>query len=306
MIDFSKNAITVPNNYLGADKKRTVIYNGEKYLLKFSTYKDVPKNNELATSYSNNVFSEYIGCKFFKSCGIDVQEVILGQYTDINRNGEKKVYPVVACKDFTTEDFELYEFKALENSYLDGTSGGKTPTLEDVNAIMESEEGIFALISEKEAKNRYWDVFIVDALLGNFDRHAGNWGYLYDMKHNIAKLAPVYDCGSCLFPRASDEAYKNFLESETEMELRVSGLPNAALLVNGKKINYFDYITSMNNEECNAALKRMFKRIDIEELHKIIDTTPMISEVRKQFYREITKRRYNKIIKQTYDRLIEK
>ena len=36
LIDFSKEALTVPNNYLGADKKRTIIYKGEKYLLKFS------------------------------------------------------------------------------------------------------------------------------------------------------------------------------------------------------------------------------------------------------------------------------
>lgn len=40
LIDFSKEALTVPNNYLGADKKRTIIYKGEKYLLKFSTYNE--------------------------------------------------------------------------------------------------------------------------------------------------------------------------------------------------------------------------------------------------------------------------
>lgn len=35
LIDFSKEALTVPNNYLGADKKRTIIYKDEKYLLNF-------------------------------------------------------------------------------------------------------------------------------------------------------------------------------------------------------------------------------------------------------------------------------
>ena len=96
LIDFSKEALTVPNNYLGADKKRTIIYKGEKYLLKFSTYNEFQQNS-LATSYSNNVFSEYIGCKFFKECGIEAQEVILGTYTDISRSGKEKLYPVVAC-----------------------------------------------------------------------------------------------------------------------------------------------------------------------------------------------------------------
>lgn len=52
LIDFSKEALTVPNNYLGADKKKTIIYKGEKYLLKFSTYNGFQQNS-LATSYSN-------------------------------------------------------------------------------------------------------------------------------------------------------------------------------------------------------------------------------------------------------------
>ena len=51
LIDFSKEALTVPNNYLGADKKRTIIYKGEKSLLKFSKYNEFQQNS-LATSYS--------------------------------------------------------------------------------------------------------------------------------------------------------------------------------------------------------------------------------------------------------------
>lgn len=68
------------------------------------------------------MFSEYIGSKFFKECGIEAQEVILGTYTDISRSGKEKLYPVVACKDFTGDGYELYEFKGLENSYLEGKS----------------------------------------------------------------------------------------------------------------------------------------------------------------------------------------
>ena len=269
LIDFSKEALTVPNNYLGADKKRTIIYKGEKYLLKFSTYNEFQQNS-LATSYSNNVFSEYIGCKFFKECGIEAQEVILGTYTDVSRSGKEKLYPVVACKDFTGDGYELYEFKGLENSYLEGKSGGKIPSLEDITEIMDSGQGIFGILKNDEAKERYWDTFIVDAVLGNFDRHAGNWGYLYNIKENKAKLAPVYDCGSCLFARASDESFGKFLNSKQDMNLRVYNLPFASLTENNEKVNYYDFISSLKNEDCNAALKRMHDRIDISKLHKII------------------------------------
>ena len=40
-----------------------------------------------------------------------------------------------------------------------------------------------------------------DALLGNFDRHNGNWGILVDEESQTAEIAPVYDCGSCLYPQ---------------------------------------------------------------------------------------------------------
>ena len=38
-------------------------------------------------------------------------------------------------------------------------------------------------------------------LLGIFDRHNGNWGILVDEEHQTAEIAPVYDCGSCLYPQ---------------------------------------------------------------------------------------------------------
>lgn len=49
----------------------------------------------------------------------------------------------------------------------------------------------------------FWRMFVVDALLGNFDRHNGNWGFLVDPSDNWrASIAPVFDCGSCLLPQA--------------------------------------------------------------------------------------------------------
>lgn len=39
----------------------------------------------------------------------------------------------------------------------------------------------YQLAKEAELPLQYfWDMFVVDALLGNFDRHNGNWGFLYD------------------------------------------------------------------------------------------------------------------------------
>ena len=48
-------------------------------------------------------------------------------------------------------------------------------------------------------------MFIVDALIGNWDRHNGNWGFLYNTVTDEIALAPGYDCGSCLFPQADEK-----------------------------------------------------------------------------------------------------
>lgn len=56
MIDFT-NAIEEFNNYQGSEKKKTLIYNNIKYLVKFP---DPIREKSKNISYINNAFSEYI------------------------------------------------------------------------------------------------------------------------------------------------------------------------------------------------------------------------------------------------------
>ena len=32
-----------------------------------------------------------------------------------------------------------------------------------------------------ELKEKFWNMFIIDCLIGNEDRHNGNWGFLKDI-----------------------------------------------------------------------------------------------------------------------------
>ena len=41
-------------------------------------------------------------------------------------------------------------------------------------------------------------LFIIDSLIGNTDRHNGNWGFLVNKKTGQVTFSPIYDCGSCL------------------------------------------------------------------------------------------------------------
>ena len=54
MIDFT-NAIEEFNNYKGSEKKKTLIYNNKKYLVKFP---DPVREKNKNISYINNAFSE--------------------------------------------------------------------------------------------------------------------------------------------------------------------------------------------------------------------------------------------------------
>ena len=59
------------------------------------------------------------------------------------------------------------------------------------------------------------------------------------------KLAPVYDCGSCLYSQADEAIMRATLDDPAEKNLRVFEIPLSGIKLNGKKINYFDFISSL-------------------------------------------------------------
>ena len=96
-----------------------------------------------------------------------------------------------------------------------------------------------------------------------FDRHNGNWGILADEGHQTAEIAPVYDCGSCLYPQLAVQDMQDVLEKEEEIDKRIFLYPTSAVEEQGKKVSYFDFISSLKHQDCNAALKRIYARIDM-------------------------------------------
>ena len=147
-------------------------------------------------------------------------------------------------------------------------------------------------------------MYIVDALIGNFDRHGGNWGFL--KKDNKYTLAPIFDNGSCLFPQlVNDDEIKLILNDPLEIDKRVYKFPTSQIKLNNSKSSYFDVISSLKFEECNKALKKIYRRIDLEKINSLIDSID-VSSIHKEFYKIMLKTRYEKIIKYSYDMLMEK
>lgn len=111
-------------------------------------------------------------------------------------------------------------------------------------------------VDSEKLRERFWDMFIVDAFIGNWDRHNGNWGFLYNTNTDEVTIAPVYDCGSSLYPQADEEMMQEILKNKNELNHRVFDIPLSAITYNGKKINYFKFLSAGEFEECNRALEK--------------------------------------------------
>lgn len=293
IIDFT-NIKQIINKYGGADTKKTIIYNNKYYLLKFPNN---AKNNKEA-SYSNNVFSEYLGCHIFNIAGIKAQNTILGTYKQ--ENGIIKT--VCACEDFTGDGWRLVEFQNLKNSYPEtsSSSNGRNTSLEEIIEVIENHSDIK---DNNALKQQFWDIFIIDALIGNYDRHNGNWGILVNDEKQEMEMAPIYDCGSCLYAQLTDEQMKEILNNKTEINNRVYNRPTSTITENDKRINYYDFISSLKDKDCNNALIRITDRLDMNKIIQEIDNMPIISEIRKEFYKTMLTKRYNIILKETSDKI---
>ena len=248
-------------------------------------------------SYANSCLSEYLGCHIFALAGIPVQETLLGTYT---YQGKEKI--VVACKDFTSPGVVLQDFASMKNQVIDSERNGYGTELDDILFSIHEQPAI----DPKELEERFWDMFIVDALIGNWDRHNGNWGVLYDTVRDMVALAPVFDCGSCLYPQLDEGKMQAVLSDPREMDFRVYEIPLSGIKQQDKKIRYFDFLSSLEYEGCNAALKRIGPRLHMEQICRLIDETPCLSGLQRRFYKEILALRKERIIDYSLQRLQER
>ena len=289
-IDFTNCKRVLGKAYNGANGKKIAIeYNGSQYMLKFPPSAD-KRPTEL--SYSNSCISEHIASSIFNLLGIPAQQTMLGTF---EVNGKIKV--VCACKDFTPDGKTLYDFCSIKNTIIDSEHGGSGTELTDILETIEKQQFVFP----GRLLEHFWDVFVVDALLGNFDRHNGNWGFVYDSTKQISTIAPVFDCGSCLLPQADENVMRNVLRSEDDLNARVYQFPTSAIKKGGRKINYYDFLTHVENKDCHTALERIVPKIKLPVISDFIDQVPYISDEQKEFYKKYIAARFGKILVPAYE-----
>lgn len=291
MIDFTNCEIDRLRTYGGANGgKICIFYNSERYMLKFPPV--AKKNNEM--SYSNGCISEHLASSIYRTLGIPTQETFLGTY----KTGNSKEKIVVACKDFCIDGKELASFAQIKNTCVDSEHNGFGVELELVLDAIESQK----LLEPTIVKERFWEMFAADALLGNFDRHNGNWGFLIDKNLGSVELSPVFDNGSCLYPQLTEEQMKTVLADRAEIEKRIYVFPTSALKINDKKINYFDFLTHTDNAECISAFEKVYENIDFSKILPIINELP-VGDIAKEFYHTMIHERKNLIMDRAWEHM---
>lgn len=290
MIDFTDCEI-VPNRFYDGQNgtKACIIYEGKEYMLKVQGHHT---GRHVQSGYTNCCTSEHVGCTVLRAIGLNAQKTILGTYS------KTKIKNAVACEDFTSGGKRFVPFLAVKNSLLDEDSVGSNTDLEE---ILDTIENVYRDVVE--LKQFFWDQFIGDALLGNFDRHNGNWGFIIDASNKMS-IAPIFDCGSCLYPKMKEEDYRKVLDVPKEIHARVYNWPCSAIRIDNVKINYYNFISSLCNEGCNEALARLYPRIDMEKIHRIIQEMPELSDLQKEFYCTMLSERKERILDVSYEKLV--
>lgn len=260
--------------------KIAVWYDNSVWMLKCGENLKIKDFKNIEISYANDPITEYIGSHVYSVFGFPVHDTVLGTYHNKT---------CVLCKDLAYP-YTIVEFRTIRNMIMDDSvtqpSSGMSLYLHDIFETIRKSDAIDSVAAEA----RFWQMFVIDALIGNSDRNNGNWGFL--AKDGELVLCPIYDCGGCLNNKRSDAQMKQDLELD-----RMKNLALNYLYVftddKGKRINPFHYIEKHPNEIIKQTLD-LFTDDKLEEIFDIIDSLmPIISDVRATWYKEILRLRFD-------------
>ncbi|MBQ4563558.1 MAG: HipA domain-containing protein, partial [Lachnospiraceae bacterium] len=261
--------------YSGAERKKAILISGKPYFIKFQ------KNSREGLRF--NHISEFIGSHIFAMLGIETQETGLGVYRGEN---------VVVIRDFLEDGEVFVPFNGVGDSSLEQDKEKYQYTYEDIMDLLREN---MKLTNACQTVELFWDMFIVDAMIANFDRHGSNWGFI--KKNNEYRISPIFDNGSSLFPQLNtDEKIEAVMRDQSEIDRRIYQFPTSQVKYKGKKSSYYGIIAGLEFEECNRALARITERVDLQKINQLIDSVEGISEIRRSFYKMILQQRYEKIL----------
>ena len=278
-----------------------ISYQGADYILKYPQNLKEKNLNNVRMSYSTAPVSEYLGSHIYALLGIPVHDTLLGR---------RKGKIVAACRDFLEQGDRLFEFRQIKTTFEpqgeDFDSGSETSgngvELSDILKIID-EHPLFHQI--EGVKERFWQMFVVDAYIGNMDRNNGNWGVIMRYDGGV-ELAPVYDNGGGLNNKWDDERILPILYDTANMQIQAYRGIVSIFEQDGRRINPFHYIAATDSADCMRALTLIVPQIRAKEpeICAMIEGIPVLSDIQKAFLRRILALRLEEALLPCYERII--
>lgn len=290
--------------------KMGIIYQNDKWFLKYP--KSTRSMHVLGMSYTTSPISEYLGSHIYSLLGLETHETMLGY-----ANGKI----VVACKDFLNKYETILDFNSIKNNYdkkieeeveklLSASNNHLGTDLDEILIVMDNN-----LYFKKmpELKDRFWDMFIVDAFISNNDRNDNNWGIILNKDNYDLRVAPVYDNGASFYSKSSDERIEDILKDEFKMKQVIYDSSCSSFVKNSKVVNPLKFIEKMDNIDCNKALLRIFPKINLEKIKELFDSIPIqyqnfsvLSKPQRELYYKSLVYKYENVLLPIFKKLCEK
>ncbi len=289
--------------------KKGIILNNERWFLKYP--KSTKSMNVIGLSYTTSPISEYLGSKIYSLLGFETHEVKLGL-------ANEKI--VVACKDFLNKNEVILDYNSIKNDYNETvekqieelSSSNKSTSNTDIDELLIVMNNNLYFKKYPKLKDRFWDMFIVDAFINNNDRNDNNWGLVLNQDTMELRISPIYDNGAAFYNKSSDEKIETILNNEFKIKQVIYDSCVSSFNKDGKIINPLKFIESMENDDCNKALLRIFPKINLKSIKELFDSIPLeynnlpvLSNYQRNLYFKSMEYKYEKIFIPIYNKLLE-
>ena len=277
---FRNNAL-----YNGNTDKFGVTVDGVNYIIK-----------EQKKEENSSVFSEYVASRFIKCLNTRVQEVWLGIYED-------RVVDII--KDFTKPGVALRSFGSTRQSSEDTDIARHTGYTYNEIMILIDKHIKLGVNAKVRVKQQFWRQFILDAILGNRDRHGGNWGYLTN--GIVSAPAPIYDNGGSLFPDVAkiiskySKNRKKFIMDRSDY-FPASIIKKSNISDKDTRMNYFEALNDLKDiPELAVQLDYFRNTLDIDKICRaayitLVQDNNIIPPIYKEFYLYVICTRYLRMV----------